>query len=70
MSKHRTATHWILSELYTVCQNFGLLRKPFLPTTRKHHTLSSNDIEGLGAIYNVDDLNGSQRGQHFGLRLS
>ena len=56
--------------MYTVLSKFGFLRRPFLPTTRKHCTLSSNDIERLGAVYNVDEFIDSQRGQHFGLRLS
>ena len=59
------------SPSYIQCdQSFGLLRRPFLPSTRKHHTLSINDIERLGAVYDVDEFIDSQRGQHIGPRLS
>ena len=43
-----------LRAIYTCDQGFGLLRKPFSPTKRKHLTISGNDYERLGAIYNVD----------------
>lgn len=55
MSNHGTAMHRRLSKLYTVLSKSGLLSRLFLPPTCKHHTLSSNDVEGLGAIYNMEE---------------